>query len=160
MKVKVYTDGSCINNPGAGGWAVVFNTEYSYTHICGGEKYTTNNRMELRAVIEAFKEINSMHLLNNDKVLEFELFCDSAYVVNSINNGWIEKWLVNDWKTTKGESVKNKDLWMEVHKAKSVLDKNGVKIRLIKIKGHAGNLYNELVDKLAKGQSKKAEEGE
>ena len=156
MKIRIYTDGSCLNNPGTGGWAVVIHTEHGVSSVCGSEEETTNNRMELRAVIEALKEIKKM----NDKYIEekdlsFEIFCDSAYVVNSINNGWIEKWLLNGWITTKGEGIKNKDLWLEVYEAKKILIENSIKLRIIKIKGHTGNIYNELVDKLAKEKSKK-----
>ena len=156
MRVRIFTDGACSENPGPGGWAVVLNTADKCKTISGNEKITTNNRMELKAVIEAFKNALSKECQTDD---EYELFSDSAYVVNSINNGWVNKWQQNDWKTTKNEDVKNKDLWEELaalrNKARSV----GVYIKIIKIKGHAGNTFNELVDKLAKEESIKAREG-
>ena len=156
MKIRIFTDGACSENPGPGGWAVVLNTADKCKTISGNEKITTNNRMELKAVIEAFKNALSKECQTDD---EYELFSDSAYVVNSINNGWVNKWQQNDWKTTKNEDVKNKDLWEELaalrNKARSV----GVYIKIIKIKGHAGNTFNELVDKLAKEESIKAREG-
>ena len=156
MKVRIFTDGACSENPGPGGWAAVFNTADKCKTISGNEKMTTNNRMELRAVIEAYTKVLSKKPKTD---VEYELYSDSAYVVNSINNGWIDKWQQNNWKTTKNDDVKNRDMW-EQHaflrnKAKSL----GVYIKIIKIKGHAGNTFNELVDKLAKEESLKAKEG-
>lgn len=155
MKVRIFTDGACSENPGPGGWAAVFNMADKCKTISGNEKMTTNNRMELKAVIEAFKVV----LSKNSSDVEYELYSDSAYVVNSINNGWVDKWQQNNWKTTKNNDIKNRDLWEEFiflrDKAKSI----GVCIKIIKIKGHTGNTFNELVDKLAKEESLKAKEG-
>lgn len=151
MKIRIYTDGACSENPGPGGWAAVFNTENKCFTISGNEIDTTNNRMELRAVIEAFKKI-----LKTKSNNEFEIFCDSAYVVNAVNNRWIETWQRNNWKTTKGEDVKNKDLWEEFSKVKNEVCSKDISVTLIKIKGHAGNTFNEMVDKLAKEESMKA----
>ena len=153
MKIRIYTDGACSENPGPGGWAAVFNTESKCLTITGNEVETTNNRMELRAVIEAFKKIAKTKSNN-----EFEIFCDSAYVVNAINNHWIEVWQRNKWKTTKGDDVKNKDLWEEFSKVKDEVCSKGICVTLVKIKGHAGNTFNEMVDKLAKEESMKAKE--
>ena len=153
MKVRIFTDGACSENPGPGGWAVVFNTASKCSTISGNEKMTTNNRMELRAVIESYKKILSKKQRSDTY---FELFSDSAYVVNSINNGWINKWQLNSWKTTKGEDVKNRDLWEELADLCNKASSLGVHINIIKIKGHAGNTFNELVDKLAKEESIKA----
>lgn len=156
LKVRIFTDGACSDNPGPGGWAVVINTSNKCETISGNELSTTNNRMELRAVIEAYKKIINKRPKSD---IEFELYSDSAYVVNSINNGWIVKWQLNKWKTTKNGDVKNKDLWEELvflMKKAKVLD---ISISIIKIKGHAGNTFNELVDKLAKEESTKAKEG-
>ena len=155
MRVRIFTDGACSKNPGPGGWAVVFNTADKCETISGNERMTTNNRMELRAVIEAFKKILSKNLSD----VKYELYSDSAYVVNSINNGWVDTWQQNNWKTTKNIDVKNRDLWENFillrNKAKSL----GIYIKIIKIKGHMGNTFNELVDKLAKEESLKAKEG-
>lgn len=153
MKIRIYTDGACSENPGPGGWAAVFNTESKCFTISGNEVETTNNRMELRAVIEAFRKIAKTKSSN-----EFEIFCDSAYVVNAINNNWIDVWQRNNWKTTKGDDVKNKDLWEEFSKVKDEVCSKGICVALVKIKGHAGNTFNEMVDKLAKEESMKAKE--
>lgn len=153
MKVRIFTDGACSENPGPGGWATVFNTANECSTISGNEKMTTNNRMELKAVIEALKKV-----LDENKSTKYELYSDSAYVVNSINNGWINKWQQNNWKTTKNDDVKNKDLWEEFVCLKDRIESFGIYIKIIKIKGHAGNAFNELVDKLAKEESLKAKE--
>lgn len=156
MKVRIFTDGACSDNPGPGGWAVVFNTDDKHRTFGGGEKMTTNNRMELKAVIEAYKKALTM---KNADEIDFELYSDSAYVVNSINNGWIDKWRRNNWKTTKNEDVKNRDLWEELSYLRNKTRSLGIWFNIIKIKGHAGNFFNELVDKLAKQESMKAKEG-
>lgn len=155
MKVRIFTDGACSENPGPGGWAVVFNTASKCMTISGNEKLTTNNRMELKAVIEAFKRA----LSKNQNDTEYELYSDSAYVVNSINNGWIGKWQQNNWKTTKGDDVKNKDLWEELAALMSKTLSLGIYIKIIKIKGHTGNTFNELVDRIAKEESIRARKG-
>ena len=159
MKVRIFTGGACSENPGPGGWAVVFNSASKCHTISGNEKLTTNNRMELRAVIEAFKRI-----IAKDKKLKmsdftYEIYSDSAYVVNTINNHWIEAWQKNNWQTTKREDVKNRDLWEEFSKLRKEARQLGILIDLIKVKGHSGNTFNELVDKLAKEESIKAKEG-
>ena len=154
MKIRIFTDGACSENPGPGGWAAVFNSEDKCKMIKGNESTTTNNRMELKAVIESFKMILSRFKTRRD--IEFELYSDSAYVVNSINNGWVEKWQKNNWKTTKEDDVKNRDLWEQfvaLHKTIKVV---GIDVKIIKIKGHTGNTFNELVDKIAKEESMKA----
>ncbi len=155
MKVRIYTDGACSENPGPGGWAVVFNTASKCRTISGNEKITTNNRMELKAVIEAFKRI--VH--KGRPETQYDIYSDSAYVVNTINNHWIDAWKKNNWQTTKHEDVKNKDLWEEFDALKTKAEKLGICITLNKVKGHSGNTFNELVDKLARGESMKAKEG-
>lgn len=158
LRVRIYTDGACSENPGPGGWAAVFNTPSKCQSFSGNEQLTTNNRMELRAVIEAFKRIVGKETGRDKPLHEYEIYSDSAYVVNTINNGWIETWRANHWKTTKREDVKNRDLWEEFSELKTKVSKLGVNVVLIKIKGHAGNTFNELVDKLAKEESMKAKE--
>ena len=155
MKIRIFTDGACSENPGPGGWAVVFNSADKCKTFSGNEQLTTNNRMELKAVIESFKKILSKRSKDN---IEFELYSDSAYVVNSINNGWIEKWKQNNWRTTKLDDVKNRDLWEEFSHLYEEIQSLNIPIKIIKIKGHAGNTFNELVDKLAKEESIKAKE--
>ena len=134
--IKIYTDGSCISNPGNGGWAAIININGEIKKISGNEKNTTNNRMELMAPINALKIINS-----NDPI---EIFTDSKYVKNGITE-WINTWVLNNWKTSKKEDVKNKDLWLELHKLNQSLN---VKWRWVK--AHAGDPLNEEVDMLAK----------
>ena len=156
MKIRIFTDGACSENPGPGGWAAVFNSEDKCKMISGNESMTTNNRMELKAVIESFKKILSRFRTRRD--IQFELYSDSAYVVNSINNGWIEKWQKNNWKTTKDEDVKNRDLWEQFVILHDTIKSVGIDVKIIKIKGHTGNTFNELVDKMAKEESMKAKE--
>ena len=134
--IKIYTDGSCLSNPGNGGWAAIININGEIKKISGNEKNTTNNRMELMAPINALKNINS-----KDSI---EIFTDSKYVKNGITE-WINTWVLNNWKTSKKENVKNKDLWLELHKLNQSLN-----VKWNWVKGHAGNPLNEEVDMLAK----------
>jgi len=157
LRVRIFTDGACSENPGPGGWAAVFNTANKCYTISGNEKLTTNNRMELKAVIEAFKKIVNRKRHNYE--IQYDIYSDSAYVVNTINNHWIEAWKSNNWQTTKHDDVKNKDLWKEFDELRAKANKLNICITLNKIKGHSGNTFNELVDKLAKEESMKAKEG-
>ena len=134
--IKIYTDGSCLNNPGNGGWAAIINDNGKISKITGNEKNTTNNKMELIAPINALKKIN--------KGESVEIYTDSKYVKLGITE-WINKWINNGWKTSKKEDVKNKDLWLELHKLN-----NSLKIEWIWVKAHAGDPLNEEVDMLAK----------
>ena len=105
--IKIYTDGSCLNNPGDGGWAAIINDDGEVLKISGSEKSTTNNKMELMAPINALKKINK-----DNKV---EIYTDSKYVKLGITE-WIHKWIKNNWQTSKKENVKNKELWVELYK--------------------------------------------
>ena len=134
--IKIYTDGSCLSNPGNGGWAAIININGEIKKISGNEKNTTNNRMELLAPIKALKNINS-----KDPI---EIFTDSKYVKNGITE-WINTWVLNNWKTSKKEDVKNKDLWLELHKLNQSLS-----VKWNWVKAHAGDPLNEEVDMLAK----------
>ena len=134
--IKIYTDGSCLSNPGNGGWAAIININGEIKKISGNEKNTTNNRMELMAPINALKNINS-----KDPI---EIFTDSKYVKNGITE-WINTWVLNNWKTSKKEDVKNKDLWLELHKLNQSLN-----VKWNWVKAHAGDTLNEEVDMLAK----------
>lgn len=156
MKVRIFTDGACSENPGPGGWAVVINTTKGCHTFSGNEQLTTNNRMELRAVIEAFKRIIGKETGRDKPLHEYDIYSDSAYVVNTINNHWIEAWQKNNWQTTKREDVKNRDLWEEFSELRTKANKLGISITLNKVKGHSGNTFNELVDKLAREESMKA----
>ena len=134
--IKIYTDGSCLKNPGNGGWAAIICTRNEMKKISGSEKDTTNNRMELLATINALKEVNSEDLI--------EIYTDSKYVKNGITD-WIHNWIKNNWKTSNKEDVKNKDLWVQLYE----LNTNS-KIKWNWVKAHAGNPLNEEVDLLAK----------
>tara|TARA_B100000941_G_scaffold179773_1_gene128875 strand:- start:54 stop:479 length:426 start_codon:yes stop_codon:yes gene_type:complete len=137
--IKIYTDGSCLSNPGNGGWAAIININGKIKKISGNEKNTTNNRMELMAPINALKNINS-----KDPI---EIFTDSKYVKNGITE-WINKWVLNNWKTSNKEDVKNKDLWIELYKLNQSLN-----VKWNWVKAHAGDTLNEEVDMLAKKAS-------
>ena len=134
--IKIYTDGSCLTNPGNGGWAAIINIDGEIKKISGNEKNTTNNRMELMAPINALKYINS-----KDPI---EIFTDSKYVKNGITE-WINTWVLNNWKTSNKEDVKNKDLWIELYKLNKSLN-----VKWNWVKAHAGDTLNEEVDILAK----------
>ena len=134
--IKIYTDGSCMSNPGNGGWAAIININGEIKKISGNEKNTTNNRMELMAPINALKNINSKDLI--------EIFTDSKYVKNGITE-WINKWVSINWKTSKKKDVKNKDLWIELYKLNQSLN-----VKWNWVKAHAGDTLNEEVDMLAK----------
>ena len=134
--IEIYTDGSCLKNPGNGGWAAIIKMNRNIKKISGNEKNTTNNRMELMAPINALKNIDSDEEIN--------LYTDSQYVKLGITE-WIKTWVNNNWKTSKKEEVKNKDLWTELYNLNKTL-----KVKWIWIKAHSGNPLNEEVDLLAK----------
>ena len=134
--IKIYTDGSCIQNPGNGGWAAIMLINNEKKAISGFKKNTTNNQMELMAAIEALKKIPIGE--------EVQIYTDSKYVKMGITE-WIKKWSQNNWKTSSKKKVKNLELWKELS---SISKKH--KIKWLWIKGHAGNQINEEVDALAK----------
>ena len=134
--IEIYTDGSCLTNPGNGGWAAIIKNDGNIKKISGSEKKTTNNRMELLAPINALKEIDT-----NSQVI---IFTDSQYVKLGITE-WINKWITNNWQTSKKEDVKNKDLWIELYNLNKSLN-----VKWNWVKAHAGNSMNEEVDLLAK----------
>ena len=134
--IKIYTDGSCIENPGNGGWAAIIFMNNEKIAITGNKKNTTNNQMELMAAIEALKKIPT-----GQKV---QVYTDSKYVKLGITE-WIEKWSQNNWKTSSKQKVKNLQLWIELNE---ISKKH--KIEWFWVKGHAGDPINEEVDTLAK----------
>jgi len=136
-KVIIYTDGACSKNPGPGGWAAVLTYKNATKEISGGKKETTNNEMELTAVLEALKALK--------RPCEVELYSDSAYIVNCFNNNWIGKWVENGWVTSKKEPVKNQEIWEELLKLMEVH-----KVTFFKVKGHANVELNERCDALAR----------
>jgi len=144
-KIEIYTDGSSLGNPGPGGWGVLIINNYELkinneVELGGGEKNTTNNRMELQAVIEAFKYISELK-----EVKEVVVYADSNYVLNGITS-WIRNWEKNGWRTASKKQVINQDLWKEL----DILVKNcKSKISWQKVKGHSGHEYNDRVDLIA-----------
>ena len=138
--IEIYTDGSCLENPGNGGWAAIINDDGKIEKISGSEKNTTNNRMELMAPIAALSKIT--------KKKKVQIFTDSQYVKMGITN-WIHNWIKNNWQTSKKEDVKNKDLWLNLYKLTQSHD-----IEWHWVKAHAGNTLNEEVDALAKDAAK------
>ena len=135
-KVTIYTDGACSGNPGPGGWGAVLICDGVQKEISGAQKDTTNNIMEITAVLEALK------LLKFE--CEVEVYSDSAYVVNAFNQKWLENWQKNHWKTSSKEPVKNRELWEELY---DLTQKHNT--TFIKVKGHSDNELNNRCDYLA-----------
>ena len=138
-KIIVYTDGGCTGNPGPGGWAAVLLYNENEVRLSGGDQSTTNNKMELTAVIKALMHINENSDLRGKPV---EIFTDSQYVKNGLTQ-WIHNWIKNGWKTAAKKPVKNQDYWIAL---KSEADK--LQLKWNWVKGHSGDEYNELCDSL------------
>lgn len=136
--ITIYTDGACSGNPGPGGWAAVLQHGSNIKEVSGYEAMTTNQRMELMAVIEALKTL---------KVTDWEVkvHTDSAYVVNAFEKGWIENWQRNGWVNSKKEPVANQDLWVQL-----IRKTRENKVQIIKVAGHKGVPMNERCDQLAR----------
>lgn len=141
-KVVIYTDGACSGNPGPGGWGSILMYKENKKEVSGGKKDTTNNIMELTAVIEGLKLLKFP--------CEVELYSDSAYVVNAFEKGWIYNWVKNHWKTAGKDPVKNQELWKELYD----LTKTH-KVKFNKVKGHSDNEYNNRCDELARNAIEK-----
>lgn len=135
-KIVIYTDGACSGNPGKGGWGAILKYGDHTKEISGYAELTTNNKMELQAVIEALKLIK--------KDYDIEIFTDSNYVKDGITK-WINTWKLNNWKTSKKESVKNKELWLELDELRQKYN-----INWNWVKGHADDELNNRVDELAR----------
>tara|TARA_B100001029_G_C14982897_1_gene407133 strand:+ start:550 stop:990 length:441 start_codon:yes stop_codon:yes gene_type:complete len=133
--IDIYTDGACSGNPGKGGWGVYLKIDNEEIEFNGSQDNTTNNRMELTAVIEALKYLKNKSNIN--------LFTDSKYVMQGIEE-WIYNWKKNNWKTSRKEPVKNKELWIELDKLVSLHN-----IQWKWVKGHSGDYGNEKADYLA-----------
>lgn len=140
-KVIIYTDGACSGNPGPGGWGSILMMGENIKEISGGKKDTTNNVMELTAVIEALKLLK--------RPCKVDLYSDSAYVVNAFLQNWILGWIKNSWKNSSKEEVKNKELWQELFSLTKIHD-----VTFHKVKGHADNEYNNRCDELARNAIK------
>ena len=140
-EVTIYTDGACSGNPGPGGWGAILMNKKKKKEISGGKKDTTNNVMELTAVIEALKLLKFPCKVN--------LYSDSAYVVNAFLQHWVNNWQKNNWKTADKKDVKNKELWQEL-----ISLTNTHEVTFHKVKGHADNEYNNRCDELARNAIK------
>lgn len=136
-EVTIYTDGACSGNPGPGGWGAILMYKGNKKEISGAKKGTTNNVMELTAVIEALKLLKYP--------CKVKLYSDSAYVVNAFLQHWIVNWQKNNWKTSDKNDVKNKELWQELVELTNMHD-----VVFIKVKGHSDNEYNNRCDELAR----------
>ena len=137
--IEIYTDGACSKNPGPGGWAFVVVEQGIATYNTGGsEKHTTNNRMELMAILEACKYIDTQ------PEGRWTIYADSAYCINCYSAGWWRKWMENGWMTSQKKPVLNQDLWEKLIPYFRRPD-----IRFCKVKGHANNQFNNIVDELA-----------
>lgn len=143
-KVKIFADGSSLGNPGAGGWCAILRYGKYEKVLKGGKKLTTNNEMELKAVLEALKALK--------QPCEVYLYTDSQYVVNGIKE-WIKNWVKNNWKTSSKKEVSHKEMWQEIYNLMQVH-----KINPVWVKGHAGHKENELCDKIAKEEASKLKE--
>ena len=139
QKVTIYTDGACSGNPGPGGWAAVLIYGEHKKEISGGCKETTNNIMELTAILEALKALKTE--------CEVELYSDSAYSVNAFNQGWIYNWIKKGWKTADKKEVKNKEIWQEIY---NLTKKH--KVTFNKVKGHSDVELNNRCDELARAE--------
>ena len=135
-EVKLYTDGACSGNPGPGGYGTILIYNGVEKEISGGEKETTNNKMEIMAVLEGLRMLK--------EPCDVTVYSDSAYVVNSIDKGWIYGWKKNNWRKKDKSLVKNVELWEEMLKFMSIH-----KVKFIKVKGHSDNEYNNRCDSLA-----------
>ncbi|MCL4878220.1 MAG: ribonuclease HI [Anaerolineae bacterium] len=140
-QVTIYTDGSCKNNPGPGGWAAILVYGEHEKELEGGDSYTTNNQMELTAAIKALEAIK--------EPCEVELFTDSEYLVKGMTE-WLDGWKRKSWRTRRNEEVRNKQLWQQLDR---IASKHQVKWNWIK--GHDGHKYNERCDALARKQIEK-----
>lgn len=135
-QVILYTDGACSGNPGVGGWGAVLMFKGAEKRISGAEKDTTNNRMELFAVISGLECLK--------EPCEVTVYSDSAYTVNAFNNGWIYAWERDGWKKSDNKQVLNTDLWKRLLALTRLHS-----VKFVKVKGHADNEYNNICDKLA-----------
>lgn len=140
--VILYTDGACSGNPGPGGYAAILIYKGMEKEISGGEPNTTNNKMEIMAVVKGLEMLK--------EPCNVTIYSDSAYVVNSIEMGWIFNWQSNNWKKKDKSSVKNIELWEEMLKLLKIHN-----VKFVKVKGHSDNEYNNRCDKLAVSESRK-----
>lgn len=139
-QVTIFTDGSCLGNPGRGGWGAILRYENTERELCGGYSLTTNNRMEIMAAIAALETLKES--------CEVVLYTDSQYLRHAVEKKWLDGWLKNGWKTAAKKPVKNRDLWERLQRQ---LTRHTITLKWIR--GHNGHVENERCDTLARGQS-------
>ena len=144
-QVEIYTDGACSGNPGPGGWGAILSYKDHERELSGYEENTTNNRMELTGPIKALETLK--------EPCKVSIFTDSAYVSNAFNQGWIDNWTKNGWRTSKKQPVENQDLWQQLLALMQVHQ-----VKWIKVKGHSDNEKNNRCDLLATGAIKEQKE--
>ncbi len=137
--VNIYTDGACSGNPGIGGWCAILIYNGAEKVISGYSKLTTNNRMELFAIIQGLAALK--------EPCNVMLYSDSAYAINSLNEGWLNRWKASGWRTADKKEVKNTDLWMDL-----MLKASKHNVTYIKVKGHSDNAYNNRCDEVARAE--------
>jgi ribonuclease HI len=135
-EVELWTDGACSGNPGPGGWAAILRAGKHERVLSGGERVTTNNRMELKSVVEGLRALK--------RPCRVRVHLDSSYVKNAFTNGWLDRWQGNGWTTSGKQPVKNRELWQEL-----LAEVARHEIEWVKVAGHAGVELNERVDVLA-----------
>ncbi len=140
-KIEVFTDGSSLGNPGPGGWCAILRYNGREKILRGNKKKTTNNEMELKAVLEALRALK--------EPVEVVIYTDSKYVANGLNE-WIKNWAKNGWKNAKRKNIEHKDMWQEIYKLMKIH-----RIKAIWIKAHTNHRENELCDKIAKEEAEK-----
>lgn len=145
-EVTIYTDGACSGNPGPGGWGAILMYGSHRKEVSGANPETTNNRMEITAVIEALRQLK--------QPCSVKVYSDSAYVVNCFNQRWINGWQKNGWKNSRNEPVENQDLWRELLEMMKVHQ-----VEYIKVKGHSDNEFNNRCDELAREAIKQVQRG-
>ena len=138
-KVDIYTDGACSGNPGDGGYCAILLYGGNEKIVSGGQHETTNNRMELLAVIEGLKALKEQCIV--------DLYTDSAYVSNAFLQDWITNWQLNNWKTSNKKQVLNRELWEEL-----IILTTKHNVKFIKVKGHADNEFNNKCDEIARAE--------
>lgn len=140
--VEIYTDGACSGNPGPGGWGAILIYQETEKELSDCESYTTNQRMELKAAIEALKTLKYP--------CRVKLYSDSAYLINAFRQDWIGNWQANGWKNAQKKQVENQDLWQEL-----IVFNKTHNIEWLKVAGHQDNIYNNRCDELARAAVKK-----
>lgn len=139
--VILYTDGACSGNPGDGGWGSILIYKDNKKELSGGQKDTTNNIMEMTAVIKGLEALKRPCNVN--------IYSDSSYVVNTFEKGWLDNWMKNGWRTSDKKDVKNKDLWMKLYELSQIHN-----ITFNKVKGHSDDELNNRCDELARAAIK------